>query len=217
MSTLTTCLRCIRRIDGQDNRPNRLGFVADKPLKLVERPSIQASPLPLSEFAVTDTLEVFHRDDAVRCEVCNAPADDVVHVGHKTPLSAGQPLQNTPDAARIRLCLSGLEGSVDFEMAVTDMVDMSTAEEKLSCAVSDDSDIPDTPVYTHNITGKSGVGYSTLEGDGNIYFALSNKEMGITKRPVVYVLGKFELTRERYVLHSTLRGPCIFTVWVPRP
>lgn len=204
MSASTTGLGRIRCIDGHHDGQGGRRLIADELFELIERPSVKSFSLPLSELALADTFEVFHRYNAVRGKVCDSSADEVIHLRHEAFLFAGQPLQNTPDTARIGLCLSGLERSAGFEIAVADIVGMPAAEEKLLGAVSDHGDIPYTTIHADKVRRNTGRGHGSLERAYDVRLALADVKASISERPRRQVFSKARFAMKRDTLYASV-------------
>lgn len=142
VATTGTALRGVTRVNLKDCKSVRLGFVADKFLHLVERPSVHIPALRFTHLpgTVTNAIQLFNGYGGVSGfsrKTDNTLADLVIRVSLKAPLPTRQPFQNAPDRPGVPLCLFLLERSAGVAVMAMPMFGVSTAKKLLACAIGD--------------------------------------------------------------------------------
>lgn len=149
-TTTGTTSRSVFSINLDYLKAKRFGFITQECFQLVERPPVDYTSWFLAQLMVSNAIQLFNCNCRITCFSCesnNLFADDMVHIFVVPSLIAFQPFQNTPDRARVVLCLILLQGSPPFTIAFPNIFGMSPTEEYGFTAIGSSSDIIQASIY----------------------------------------------------------------------
>ena len=172
-------LRGIAGIDILDQHSTSLGFVGEEGLELVEIPTVEFPPLPLSvSRSRSDGREVFKDDGGSRIEALdNLLGNPMVHVSPEAVLLLGECLKVSLGGA----CSTGLQIRSQLFDPSTYLFYLTSVIEFI---VGGNCQVDDSPVDPHDLVCRDRVGNVLLKNDGQKYNASSDKKVGRGSSPV---------------------------------
>lgn len=186
-----------------------LCFVSGKLLKHISWPFVQVFALFFAQLAtIADSVQTLYRYRWIASffgELDNLLGDNVHCIFGKPGLFSALPLQNTPNRARVLLCLLPLETGASFLVTSPDMFQALTAKELCAFAIGNYSNVIYAPVHTdYGAVGLVNIGNGFGKRYGQIHLAQLDKQTPISHSPVVKVILKLWRRLISNTLDSTL-------------
>jgi len=189
MTTTRATLRGIPGLNFNNFKAVSLSLVGRKLFELISGPFVNVFALFFSQIAtVGNTLESFYRYGGIAGfsgKFDNPPGDNVHRISGKPRLLSALPFQNTPNRARVSVCLLPLETGAGCLITTPDMLQASTIKELYTFAIGHSGNIVYTPIHADNgVIGLVNQLDSLFKRNCQIDLAALDKQATVAHSPV---------------------------------